>query len=264
MKHRTWAKDIWYGIVGFALIYVCTLPFFIAILPERAKISKDSLIANLAENEYPPHIIIIAVFFMAFATIVCAFWEEIYWRGYMQNGLSRKLAPAAGFLASMIFFTLSHYITRPYSITITILVLVSGTIFGLIFYATGSLWIALIIHSLGNLCGDYPAYLYIKGSVTGSYVFAGSLGVFSLIICILGRNELKHLFKKTLELFKLSGWKMSFLGIILGCIALFYVWLQDLLKKNVSKEWMLGILVAFSIVAIGISFLEKNKKTSKV
>ena len=44
IKHRSFAKDIWYGIVGFALIYVITLPFFIAILPERAKISKRNIL----------------------------------------------------------------------------------------------------------------------------------------------------------------------------------------------------------------------------
>ncbi len=259
-SHGSWGKKIWFSVVIFSLSYIIELPTTIGYLPLRANLSKGGLLTQIIQQDPPYYIIITAVFFMAFATCACAFWEEVYWRGYLQNLLSRKMAPAVGFFTSMLFFSLSHYITRPYDLITVCLVVIGSITLCLALYATGSVWVVLIIHCLGNLSGDYPTFLYLKGSAKESYIFLGILGVISLILCILGKKELRYFFKKTKELFVLSGWKMSLIGILLGIIALFYCWVQNRLYTHINRGVFLAVLATFSLVALAASFFYREKR----
>jgi hypothetical protein len=173
------------------------------------------------------------------------------------------MAPAAGFFASVIFFSLSHYITRPYSLAFVGLVLIGGITLCLAFYATRSVWVVLVIHTLGNLWGDYPVFLYLNGSIQSSYIFIAALGIALFVVCIIGREELKYFFVKAKELFVISGWKMSFIGIFIGIVSLLYCWAQNLLKINVTKGLFLGVLVIFSILALGLSFGYKGTEKAQ-
>jgi hypothetical protein len=75
----------------------------------------------------------------------------------------------------------------------------------------------------------------------------------------LAKNELKYFFKKTRELFSTSGWTMNLMGIGLAIIALSYEWGKARLTPQVSKATLILILVAFSVLALAISFTQKRK-----
>jgi membrane protease YdiL (CAAX protease family) len=146
------------------------------------------------------------------------------------------------------FFSLGHYFTRPYSLLTVLLVLIYGISFRLVFYATGSVWVAAFTHTLSNLWGDLPLTCILK-SLQGQATYISSCwGSFQ-----------SFFFKKTRELFSTSGWTMNLMGIGLAIIALSYEWGKARLTPQVSKATLILILVAFSVLALAISFTQKRK-----
>lgn len=259
--HRSWGKDIWYGVVIFSLTYVITLPATIAVFPSKAKLAGDSFLNEMSHIASPFYLIIPAALFITFSTFTCAFWEEVAWRSYLQNLFAREIAPAAGFFVSVLFFSLGHYFTRPEWGGLDVFCCVIwGVALCLAFYATASLLVVAVVHTLSNLFWDYPFYQYLKGSTQSSYVFLVVLGTVLLVLCFVGREELKSFFLKSKELFVRSGWKASLIGIFLGIIALCYSWGQSILLRNAQRGTVYGVLILFSLVTILISFLHKNKK----
>jgi len=260
--HRKWHKDIRFGIVIFSLAHVISLPQTIAVFPSKAKLAGESLLKEWTGVSSPLHILLLAWLLSAFGTFMCALWEEIYWRGYLQNLFSRAFAPAVGFFVSMIFFGPGHYFTRPEWGPLDVVgSTIGGITFGLAFYATGSLLATTVIHTLSNLWWDYPLVLYLQGQHKPAYVFIIVLWIATLVVCILGRKEIAFLLKKSKELFVRSGWKMRSIGILLAAAAILYDWGQAFLRAHIKLSSLRLLLITFSIIAIVLSFFYKEKNS---
>jgi len=263
--HGSWGKDTWYGIVIFCLTYIITLPLTIAVLPSKAKLAGASFLTEIYSITSSFYLIILGALLTTFSTFFCAFWEEIEWRGYLQSLFSKALAPSTGFFVACLYFSLGHYFSRPEWGQLDVVLTVTwGIALGLAFYATGSIWVVAVLHTLSNLFWHFPFYFYLKGSIRSAYDFLIVLGAVLLIMCFVGRRELKSFFQKTKELFGDSGWKASLVGIFLGIIALVYAWGQSVLIRKTQKVTSLGILILFSACMILLSFLYKEKRRKTV
>ncbi len=262
--NRSWGKDIRFGITIFSATYVISLPVTLAVFSSKAQLAGESFLSKMSSVASPFYLLIPAALFIAFSTFLCAFWEEISWRGYLQNLFTREISPATGFFISVFFFSLGHYFTRPEWGMLDILCcLIWGIVFCLAFYATGSLLVVTVIHGLSNLFWVYPFYLYLNGITVSSYGFIVALGILLLIWCFFCRKELDYFFLKAKDLFVRSGWKMSLVGIFLGVVALCYSWAQAELLKKFNQGMALFLLVIFSVFVLGLSFVYKNRRKSE-
>ena len=178
----------------------------------------------------------------------------------MQGLLGKKAGPMAGFLSAVLFFSLLHYITRPYDLNTMMIVVISGIFFGLVFYATGSVWIASVVHILNNLWGDFPTYLYLKGETRHAHVFAGVLLAVTVLICLIGRKSVSHFVKKTIELFASSTAWVILVGFLVGALALAYGWIQHRIQSHFGMWLSVSIVIAISAFLIGVSFFGKTKR----
>ena len=259
--HRSWGKDTWYGILIFCLTYIIALPLTMAVFSSKANLAGDAFLNEMSSMTSSLYLIILAALFMTLGTFFCAFWEEVLWRGYLQSLFTKALAPSTGFFVAYLSFTLGHYFTRPEWGWLDVLLTVTwGVALGVAFYATGSIWVVAVLHTLSNLFWDIPFYLYLKGSVQSAYIFLVVLGAVLLITCFFGRKELKSFFQKAKELFIGSGWIAGLVGIFLGIVALVYAWGQSILTRKIPKGTSLGILILFSVCMILLSFLDKEKR----
>jgi len=260
--HRSWGRDIWYGFVIASLIYILTFPLEVTLLPSVAKLAADSM-SSLLQLSLIVLIPAVGILSLIFGFITGAFHEEIWYRGYLQGLFTREAAPAVGFFFSLIIFSLGHYFSHPEWSLLNVLNTVPHAIFYcLAFYATRSLLVCMVIHTLSSFIIPTIAIpLYSKGLHGESYItMAVFWGVF-LVICILGKAEIRELILKTIELFKKSGWKMSLLGILLGVIGLLFVWGRQVFQSQVNRGIYLLVLSAFTVLALGASFLYKSRNS---
>jgi len=265
--HESWGKDIWLGVVVFCLFFLIRLPLTIINFPGHAELAAGSDFYNsLLSSSFPLLFIFLPFLFMALSIFGAAFWEEVFWRGYLQTLFWRKFSPATGFLFTTIVFGLGHFFTRPdwgkWGMLFALSSLISGISFGIVYYMTGSLISVAVIHFLGNFWSDYPLIVYINGNKSGAYIFVILLAVLSLIVCLLGWRRIQQFWIKTKELFAGYGWKMTLAGIVLGIGGLAYEWGRGWLRAIYQKEnpALLGlILVVFAAVTLGISFAYKEK-----
>jgi membrane protease YdiL (CAAX protease family) len=86
----------------------------------------------------------IAIGFVAIA-IVGPIAEETFFRGFIIGGLRRRFGTIGALLISALFFSLLH---PPYTIFPIIVLL--GTLLGLLYLQTGSLWPGILMHGLFN------------------------------------------------------------------------------------------------------------------
>lgn len=266
--HEGWSKDIWMGILLFCLIFLIRLPLNIIVFPGQAELSADSALYNsLLTSFFPPIYIFLSFLFMALSTLGAAFWEEVFWRGYLQTLFSRKISPTTGFILTALIFGVGHFFSRPdwgkWGMLLALGVLLDAVFFGMAYYITESLIGVAMMHFLINIWWDYPLIVYLSGNRKRAYMFIVLLAVLSLVVCIIGWRKIKLFWLKTREIFSSYGWKMVVLGIVLGGVGLVYewgkVWLRTLFQKD--NPFLLAlILVAFSALTLGLSFVYKNKK----
>lgn len=267
--HRSWGRDIWFGVVVFSLIYLIRIPIKIMNLPLITPRFSESPYYNAILNpSFPSFLLICTVLFSAASTFFCAFWEEIFWRGYVQNLFSQKVSPLTGFFIAAIVFSISHHFTRPeFGILDICNNIISSVSFGIIFYVTGSLFSVVVVHFLGNFLWEFTIALFVTGNTQGSTFLIGVFGILTLILCILGRKEIKLFFQKTKELFTRYGWKMGFFGMLFGIVGLAYEWGRSILITDMRSEkpgLLFLIMILFAGVTLGISYLYKEKKKENV
>jgi len=268
--HESWGKDIWLGVIIFCLFYLIRLPLTIVIFPGRAELAAGTDFYNsLLTSSFPLLFIFLSFLFMALSTLGAAFWEEVFWRGYVQTLFSRKISPATGFFFTAIVFGLGHFFNRPdwekWGILLALSALISAISFGIAYYLTGSLVSVAVIHFMGNFWSDYPLIVYINRNKKGAYLFIALLAILSLIACLLGRKRVQQLWMKTKELFAGYGWKMALAGILLCIVGLAYDWGMGWLRAVYQKEnpvFFGIILIVFAAVTLGISFAYKDKERS--
>lgn len=264
--YKSWRTDFWYAILIYGLLYIVTIPVTIAVLPSVTQ-RVTSNMGSLLQMSLPMLILISAVGSMLTGFLTGAWHEEILYRGYMQGLFGNEIAPAVGFFLSLIPFSLGHYFAHPdWNLLAVLNTFPAGIAFCLSYYATGSLIVPMVVHTMANFV--IPAFalpLYAKGFHTTSYVVLGLLWIGFFVLCVIGRDKVKEFGLKTKELFIRSGWWMSLLGILLGIFVLIFGWGRNVLRTRVEKPIYIITLGVFCALTLGISFFGKaDKKVSKL
>ena len=256
---RSWGKDIWFGFISFCALYIVLLPLEAANLPVFADSISNSL------SMFPDMSMPLLILFVTFASLIFGFvtgaWhEEIWYRGYIQGLFSKEIAPAVGFFVSFIPFGLTHHFSHPdYNFLMILNVLISGAVFCLVYYATGSLLSAMTTHTLCNVIPTYAPFVFAKGYLSLSYVTLFGLGLIMLGFCYIGRKELKELFVKTKQMFAESGIVKSGVGILLGLLVFLITWGRSIFADKYGSTARLIAYSALGVVFLGISFINKRK-----
>ncbi len=73
------------------------------------------------------------------------FAEEVFFRGFVLSGLTRRWGPVVGLLVSAAIFSLAHA-----SMAIIIPIFVAGALIGWLYLRTGSLWSCVWVHGAQN------------------------------------------------------------------------------------------------------------------
>jgi membrane protease YdiL (CAAX protease family) len=96
--------------------------------------------------------VVLSVGLMAFGTLAVGFGEEILFRGYIQNMLTKKYGFLWALPMASIFFVAVHILPKFMSGSLELLYFLSifpiGLILGYLFYATKSLWTSVAFHAL--------------------------------------------------------------------------------------------------------------------
>lgn len=100
---------------------------------------------------------VVAFVVLTFLPYLCyGFYQEIVYRGMVQQELVRRWGAVAGILASTLLFTfgplhLQYFATRPgVAIPMFAAIFVMGLFFGLLYRRSGNLWLPALFHGLGN------------------------------------------------------------------------------------------------------------------
>ena len=138
---------------------------------------------------------------IAFTGIAAGFVEEMVFRGVILNLLKEKWNIKVAVLIPSVLFGLVHIIGMDFSIISSLLVLIAGTMVGIMFsmvaIESGSVWNGGIVHSLWNIliiggglsisekADEYSVMTYVLDSK--DFVFTGGeFGIESSIIALLG------------------------------------------------------------------------------
>lgn len=138
---------------------------------------------------------------IVFTGIAAGFVEEMVFRGVILNLLKEKWNIKVAVLIPSVLFGLVHIIGMDFSIISSLLVLIAGTMVGIMFsmvaIESGSVWNSGIVHSLWNIliiggglsisekADEYSVMTYVLDSK--DFVFTGGeFGIESSIIALLG------------------------------------------------------------------------------
>lgn len=81
------------------------------------------------------------------------FLEEVFWRGYIQSRLQESFSPIAAIVITATMFTFSHsqyHMLDGYHVATILAVFIGSLVFGWLYYKTGSLIPAIVMHALLN------------------------------------------------------------------------------------------------------------------
>lgn len=138
---------------------------------------------------------------IVFTGIAAGFVEEMVFRGVILNLLKEKWNMKAAVLIPAVLFGLVHIIGMDFSVISSLLVLVAGTMVGIMFsmiaIESGSVWNSGIVHSLWNIIiiggglsisekiDEYSVMTYVLDSKDFVYT-GGEFGIESSIIALAG------------------------------------------------------------------------------
>jgi len=256
--HRSWSKDIWFGFIGFCLLYFIELPILLVNLPYQAELLAKSM--NLFPGISFPVMLVLAFFLtLVFGFITGAWHEEIWYRGYLQGVFSKKIAPVVGFLISSIPFGLSHHFSHPeYNLLLVVGCLLGGAVYCLVYYATGSLLAAMTSHTLSNVLPIFAPLFYAQGYRTTSYFVAVGIGFILVGLCFRGRKEIKELIQKTKRLFVESGAKYIMIGVALGILSVLITWSRSQFAEQFGSSIRIIVYSVLGVVFLAVSFIKKK------
>lgn len=139
-------KKIWIWII---------LPIFTNIIP--------ILLAKLMLPQFIEHVLgrtadIITfsnIGFLALQLIVLALGEEIAWRAFFQNQITKHTSVIPAILITSALFSIGHISSGSPMVVIydIFFVFVDSIIFGIIFLKTKNAWLSFFAHLLGNITG---------------------------------------------------------------------------------------------------------------
>jgi CAAX amino terminal protease family. len=106
---------------------------------------KDAEISSVYSNRANGNLLLISLLLL----FVIGPGEEIYWRGYIQNSLSKKLGENKGYIISVLLYSGVHIITG--NIMLVIAAFVCGVFWGWLYKKEKSLLPVIISHALWDL-----------------------------------------------------------------------------------------------------------------
>jgi membrane protease YdiL (CAAX protease family) len=214
--------DVWTGVVAYALLYVAVLPFDIAALADRARLTEQMMkqfgLSSMAEITAGGGLLALVLGFLT-----GVFHEEILFRGYYQGTGARVLSPGAGFFIALLPFTLGHYPSHPeWTMAQVIATILPGIALGLLFGITGSLVAVMTLHTLANWINSYPVLvLAASGNFTAALLTAGATGAaFLALIWIRRRLEIRALALAAADMFRTSTVSSMITGLLIGAVLL--------------------------------------------
>lgn len=202
--HRGFLPDVWFGVLGYGILYLLTLPFDLAALEDRTR-NAGQMLAQLSLSSPAAMLAAGSLFALLVGFVSGALHEEIRFRGYYQGAGWGEISPLAGFLMALIPFTFGHYFSHPnWSPFQVLATLIPGVLFGLLFNATGSLTVVITAHTLANWVGFHPALLaWVTQRPLAGVATACALAL--LFVCLLafrGREEMRLLLEATVKTFR--------------------------------------------------------------
>jgi membrane protease YdiL (CAAX protease family) len=258
--HNGWWKDIWYGVVGFGIVLIINIPLDIAAMPARAEQVADfaNSIANII---LPLQILLIFGGTLVTGFITGAWHEEIHYRGYLQGAGSSEITPLAAILGSWFIFSFKHYFSQTgWTFTQVLGTLGAGLVFCLVYNATKSLIPAMVAHTLCNTLPAFPIFYYQLASKKAAYLTEAGLVCAVIIVLILSRKTVKHLWQSTIKLFKSKLLYSVIIGIILAAIGLLQIPARSYLKKVAGNTTYLIIIAVLAIFLLTLSITLKNNR----
>jgi membrane protease YdiL (CAAX protease family) len=180
--HKSLSADLWWGVCGFAVLNLLSLPLDIAALRNQEDMA-HAVVTQLHLSS--PLQILVGGSLMAVALgfFTGAFHEEIRFRGYYQGAGSNELTPLAGFLLALIPFSLGHYYAQPgWSLVQVLATVIPAIVYGLLYHATRSLIVVMTAHTLTNVL---PIFRVLLNEVTRSRSVTLSALVALALLCLL-------------------------------------------------------------------------------
>ncbi len=245
--YRSFWSDVWLGLVAYAVEYLISLPLDLVALPSRAKMV-ESLVGQMNLTGIPQILAVGGIIFIGMGFITGAFHEEIRFRGYYQGVACGRLDPVAGFMIALIPFSLGHASSnRDWSTLQVCGTVIPGIVYGLLYYATGSLTAVMTTHTLSNWIGAYPALFQAarKNPATGIWS-AVILAVPFLVLVWLRRNrEIRELATGVRKMFSGQPVRGLLTGMLIGGVLL-AAWFYRLPAPHAS----LGGLALFAVCLV--------------
>ena len=90
---------------------------------------------------------------LALIAVLAGVGEELFFRGWLQSVMINKIGVCLGILIVSVIFGLVHYLSTSYAIY----AFLTGIYFGVIYYASGNLYIVMAIHAVY----DFIALVYL-------------------------------------------------------------------------------------------------------
>lgn len=95
----------------------------------------------------------------ALTSVAVGLREEIVYRGVVQNLLETRMGWLGAILVSNVVFTLYHYGAWPFTPDYVLEFFLVGGVMGLVYYGTGSLWLAVAAHSIYDALWSFTPIL---------------------------------------------------------------------------------------------------------
>ena len=256
--HRSWSKDIWFGFIGFCLLYFIELPILLINLPYQAEMLAKNM--NLFTGISFPLMLVLAFFLtLAFGFITGAWHEEIWYRGYIQGVFSKKIAPVVGFLVSSIPFGLTHHFSHPdYNLLLIVGCVFGGVVYCLVFYATGSLLAAMTSHTLSNVLPIFAPLFFAQGYRSASYFIAVGMGLLLVGLCFRGRKEIRELIEETKRLFLGSEAKYIMIGVAFAFLSVLISWARSHFADQFGAGTRIITYSVLGFVFLAFSFIKND------
>ena len=116
----------------------------------------------------------------AATSIFVAIREEFFYRGIIQNVIGQRFGLVAAIVASNVLFAVYHYGAQPLSLARLVDLFALGSICGLIYFKTGSIWVVVGLHAAIDVIWAFTPIV----DRPLPYVFASVIDSAALILCV--------------------------------------------------------------------------------
>lgn len=135
-------KDLLIPIIAI-ITYSISFNLIINILPIPASLLGNTTKLGIASQSN-------LAFYILSILIIAPIVEEFAFRGIIMTKLKKEYSSIVAIMISAILFGLIHIMTG--SILIVLFAIIGGIIFALSYEKTGTLFVPIIVHIVGNIC----------------------------------------------------------------------------------------------------------------